>query len=200
MVKCLLCFVNNSRGTAISGIVFGVVFLMGAVAAIFLCICMCVKNGRGARVGVFNTSYINTVTQGYPGKKISHFITFFTELNCSFHKGTLVLKMSWCVNGCHFLYCYMLLSGINVVVLLLLFFLLFYIQGHHLPTALTMRCTPQMFSLLHIPQCLREQRTIRHLRHTLAMFKNKLSSCSHWRSGLGILIQRAALDTMIMIK
>ncbi|RXN16619.1 cysteine and tyrosine-rich 1 [Labeo rohita] len=54
-------------GTAISGIVFGVVFLMGAVAAIFLCICMCVKNGRGARVGVFSSSYINTVTQGYPG-------------------------------------------------------------------------------------------------------------------------------------
>ncbi|TSK17815.1 Amyloid-beta A4 protein [Bagarius yarrelli] len=54
-------------GTAISGIVFGVVFLMGAVAAIFLCICMCLKNGSGARVGVFNTSYINTVTQGYPG-------------------------------------------------------------------------------------------------------------------------------------
>ncbi|XP_018937829.1 cysteine and tyrosine-rich protein 1-like [Cyprinus carpio] len=54
-------------GTAISGIVFGVVFLMGAVAAIFLCICMCVKNSRGARVGVFGSSYINTVTQGYPG-------------------------------------------------------------------------------------------------------------------------------------
>ncbi|KAJ8004248.1 hypothetical protein DPEC_G00156840 [Dallia pectoralis] len=54
-------------GTAISGIVFGVVFLMGAVAAFFLCLCMCVKNGRGARVGVFNTSYINTVSQGYPG-------------------------------------------------------------------------------------------------------------------------------------
>lgn len=55
------------RGTAISGIVFGVVFLMGAMAALFLCVCMCMKNGRGARVGVFNTSYINTVTQGYPG-------------------------------------------------------------------------------------------------------------------------------------
>ncbi|KAM6945316.1 cysteine and tyrosine-rich protein 1 [Aplochiton taeniatus] len=54
-------------GTAISGIVFGVVFLMGAMAAFFLCVCMCVKNGRGARVGVFRTSYINTVTQGYPG-------------------------------------------------------------------------------------------------------------------------------------
>ncbi|XP_067116806.1 cysteine and tyrosine-rich protein 1 [Osmerus mordax] len=54
-------------GTAISGIVFGVVFLMGAVAAFFLCVCMCVKNGRGARVGVFSTSCVNTVTQGYPG-------------------------------------------------------------------------------------------------------------------------------------
>uniref|UniRef100_A0A673M590 Cysteine and tyrosine-rich protein 1 n=1 Tax=Sinocyclocheilus rhinocerous TaxID=307959 RepID=A0A673M590_9TELE len=59
-------------GTAISGIVFGVVFLMGAVAAIFLCICMCVKNGRGARVGVFSSSYINTVTQGYPGNTTTH--------------------------------------------------------------------------------------------------------------------------------
>ncbi|XP_028255368.1 cysteine and tyrosine-rich protein 1 [Parambassis ranga] len=54
-------------GTAISGIVFGVVFLMGAVAALFLCVCMCMKNGRGARVGVFSTSFINTVSQGYPG-------------------------------------------------------------------------------------------------------------------------------------
>ncbi|XP_035248804.1 cysteine and tyrosine-rich protein 1 [Anguilla anguilla] len=54
-------------GTAISGIVFGVVFLMGAVAAIFLCVCMCVKNGRGARVGVFRASRINTVCNGYPG-------------------------------------------------------------------------------------------------------------------------------------
>lgn len=60
------------RGTAISGIVFGVVFLMGAVAAIFLCICMCVKNSRGARVGVFGSSYINTVTQGYPGNTTTH--------------------------------------------------------------------------------------------------------------------------------
>ncbi|TRY92765.1 hypothetical protein DNTS_024843 [Danionella cerebrum] len=54
-------------GTAISGIVFGVVFLMGAVAAISLCLCVCVKNGRGARVGIFTTSYISTVSQGYPG-------------------------------------------------------------------------------------------------------------------------------------
>ncbi|KAL4636309.1 cysteine and tyrosine-rich protein 1 precursor-like [Arapaima gigas] len=54
-------------GTAISGIVFGVVFLMGAMAAIFLCMCMCVKNGRSSRVGVFRASHINTVAQGYPG-------------------------------------------------------------------------------------------------------------------------------------
>lgn len=72
--SCLLshvCVCVFSRGTAISGIVFGVVFLMGAVAALFLCVCMCMKNGRGARVGVFSTSYnISTVTQGYPGGPI----------------------------------------------------------------------------------------------------------------------------------
>lgn len=66
LTVCVCVFVR-SRGTTISGIVFGVVFLMGAVAALFLCVCMCVKNGRDARVGVFNTSYINTVTHGYPG-------------------------------------------------------------------------------------------------------------------------------------
>ncbi|TNN40373.1 Cysteine and tyrosine-rich protein 1 [Liparis tanakae] len=54
-------------GTAISGIVFGVVFLTGAVAALFLCMCVCLKNGRGARVDVFRTSHINTVTQDYTG-------------------------------------------------------------------------------------------------------------------------------------
>ncbi|XP_006638108.1 cysteine and tyrosine-rich protein 1 [Lepisosteus oculatus] len=54
-------------GTAIAGIVFGVVFLMGAVAGVFLCVCMCVKSGRGSRVGVFRAAHINTVTQGYPG-------------------------------------------------------------------------------------------------------------------------------------
>lgn len=63
-----VCVSLCSRGTAISGIVFGVVFLMGAVAAMCLCLCMCMKNGRGSRVGVFSTSYINTVTQGYPGR------------------------------------------------------------------------------------------------------------------------------------
>ncbi|XP_061654530.1 cysteine and tyrosine-rich protein 1 [Phyllopteryx taeniolatus] len=54
-------------GTAISGIVFGLVFLMAAMAALFLCLCMCVKNGHGARVGVFSTSCINTVPQAYSG-------------------------------------------------------------------------------------------------------------------------------------
>ncbi|XP_048848178.1 cysteine and tyrosine-rich protein 1 isoform X1 [Brienomyrus brachyistius] len=54
-------------GTAISGIVFGVVFLMGAVAAIFLCLCMCLKNGRNSRVGVFRACHVNTVAQGYRG-------------------------------------------------------------------------------------------------------------------------------------
>ena len=67
MCVCVCVCLRDSRGTAISGIVFGVVFLMGAVAAGFLFVCMCVKNGRGARVGVFSTSYINTVSQGYPG-------------------------------------------------------------------------------------------------------------------------------------
>ncbi|KAK7877364.1 hypothetical protein WMY93_031919 [Mugilogobius chulae] len=54
-------------GTAISGIVFGVVFLMGAVAALFLCVCVCLKDGRGSRVGVLNSSYISTISHGYPG-------------------------------------------------------------------------------------------------------------------------------------
>lgn len=77
--RCV-CLCVCCRGTAISGIVFGVVFLMGAVAALFLCVCMCMKNGRGTRVGVFSTSYINTVTQGYTGG--SNIISgFFFSLN-----------------------------------------------------------------------------------------------------------------------
>ncbi|XP_018603222.1 cysteine and tyrosine-rich protein 1-like [Scleropages formosus] len=54
-------------GTAISGVVFAVVFLMGAAAAVFLCLCMCVKKGRSSRVGVLRASNISTVTPGYPG-------------------------------------------------------------------------------------------------------------------------------------
>ncbi|XP_051781987.1 cysteine and tyrosine-rich protein 1 isoform X1 [Erpetoichthys calabaricus] len=41
------------RGTAIAGIVFGIVFLMGVIAGVAICICMCMKSGRGSRVGVF---------------------------------------------------------------------------------------------------------------------------------------------------
>lgn len=66
----LQCWVYISvcfRGTAISGIVFAVVFVMGAAASIFLCVCMCVKNGRSSRVDVLRASHINTITQGYPG-------------------------------------------------------------------------------------------------------------------------------------
>ncbi|KAG9348843.1 hypothetical protein JZ751_029160 [Albula glossodonta] len=54
-------------GTAISGMVFGVVFLMGAVAAMFLCVCVWVKNRQTVRVGDLRTSYLNTISQGYPG-------------------------------------------------------------------------------------------------------------------------------------
>ncbi|KAJ8338610.1 hypothetical protein SKAU_G00353960 [Synaphobranchus kaupii] len=53
-------------GTAISGMVFGVVFLVGAVAAVFLCVCVCVKNRQGVRVGDLRTSYLSTISPGYP--------------------------------------------------------------------------------------------------------------------------------------
>lgn len=163
---CLSSF-NNSRGTAISGIVFGVVFLMGAVAAIFLCICMCLKNGRGARVGVFNTSYINTVTQGYPGNKASDLIT---ELNNFLHTGRFLF--------------YSAAPLCLPFILSHSFCAVFHTQGHHLPTALTTRCTPQIFNLLHIPQCLPERPTTPRLHLTPATIKNKLSLCSRCRSGL----------------
>ncbi|KAJ8405948.1 hypothetical protein AAFF_G00308360 [Aldrovandia affinis] len=54
-------------GTAISGVVFGVVFLMGAVVALSLCLCVCVKNRQSVRVGDLRTSYLNTISQGYLG-------------------------------------------------------------------------------------------------------------------------------------
>uniref|UniRef100_A0A3Q2YW82 Cysteine and tyrosine-rich protein 1 n=1 Tax=Hippocampus comes TaxID=109280 RepID=A0A3Q2YW82_HIPCM len=66
----------GDMGTAISGIVFSVVFLLNTMAALLLCVCMYMKNGHGARVGVFSTSCINTVTQGYPGFK-SYLYFFF---------------------------------------------------------------------------------------------------------------------------
>ncbi|XP_010147912.1 PREDICTED: cysteine and tyrosine-rich protein 1, partial [Eurypyga helias] len=53
------------RGTAIAGIVFGIVFIMGVIAGIAICICMCMKNNRGTRVGVIRTTHINTIST-YP--------------------------------------------------------------------------------------------------------------------------------------
>lgn len=55
------------RGTAIAGIVFGIVFIMGVIAGIAICICMCMKNNRGTRVGVIRTTHINAISS-YPGK------------------------------------------------------------------------------------------------------------------------------------
>ncbi|OXB79778.1 UNVERIFIED_CONTAM: hypothetical protein H355_013763 [Colinus virginianus] len=53
------------RGTAIAGIVFGIVFIMGVIAGIAICICTCMKNNRGTRVGVIRTTHINTIST-YP--------------------------------------------------------------------------------------------------------------------------------------
>uniref|UniRef100_A0A8C0BFZ6 Cysteine and tyrosine-rich protein 1 n=1 Tax=Buteo japonicus TaxID=224669 RepID=A0A8C0BFZ6_9AVES len=59
---------NVLSGTAIAGIVFGIVFIMGVIAGIAICICMCMKNNRGTRVGVIRTTHINTIS-AYPGKE-----------------------------------------------------------------------------------------------------------------------------------
>ncbi|XP_039599387.1 cysteine and tyrosine-rich protein 1 [Polypterus senegalus] len=58
---------NVLSGTAIAGIVFGIVFLMGVIAGVAICICMCMKNGRGSRVGVFRgrPMHISTISS-YP--------------------------------------------------------------------------------------------------------------------------------------
>ncbi|XP_025933275.1 cysteine and tyrosine-rich protein 1 [Apteryx rowi] len=56
---------NVLSGTAIAGIVFGIVFIMGVIAGIAICICMCMKNNRGTRVGVIRTTHINTIST-YP--------------------------------------------------------------------------------------------------------------------------------------
>ncbi|XP_048202321.1 cysteine and tyrosine-rich protein 1 isoform X1 [Perognathus longimembris pacificus] len=40
---------NILSGTAIAGIVFGIVFIMGVIAGIAICICMCMKNNRRTR-------------------------------------------------------------------------------------------------------------------------------------------------------
>ncbi|EPY79983.1 hypothetical protein CB1_000876008 [Camelus ferus] len=57
--------ISNLRGTAIAGIVFGIVFIMGVIAGIAICICMCMKNNRGTRVGVIRTTHINAISS-YP--------------------------------------------------------------------------------------------------------------------------------------
>uniref|UniRef100_A0A8P0TUL8 Cysteine and tyrosine-rich protein 1 n=1 Tax=Canis lupus familiaris TaxID=9615 RepID=A0A8P0TUL8_CANLF len=54
-----------SSRTAIAGIVFGIVFIMGVIAGIAICICMCMKNNRGTRVGVIRTTHINAISS-YP--------------------------------------------------------------------------------------------------------------------------------------
>ncbi|XP_007964211.3 cysteine and tyrosine-rich protein 1 isoform X5 [Chlorocebus sabaeus] len=56
---------NILSGTAIAGIVFGIVFIMGVIAGIAICICMCMKNHRATRVGILRTTHINTVSS-YP--------------------------------------------------------------------------------------------------------------------------------------
>ncbi|XP_009572059.1 PREDICTED: cysteine and tyrosine-rich protein 1 [Fulmarus glacialis] len=58
-------FACGDRGTAIAGIVFGIVFIMGVIAGIAICICMCMKNNRGTRVGVIRTTHINAIST-YP--------------------------------------------------------------------------------------------------------------------------------------
>ncbi|KAL6073414.1 hypothetical protein STEG23_033155 [Scotinomys teguina] len=55
----------TQRGTAIAGIVFGIVFIMGVIAGIAICVCMCVKNNRGNRMGVIRTAHINAISS-YP--------------------------------------------------------------------------------------------------------------------------------------
>ncbi|XP_069886621.1 cysteine and tyrosine-rich protein 1 isoform X1 [Dipodomys merriami] len=59
---------NVLSGTAIAGIVFGIVFIMGVIAGIAICICMCMKNNRGTRVGAIRTAHINAISS-CPEKK-----------------------------------------------------------------------------------------------------------------------------------
>ncbi|KAG9470753.1 cysteine and tyrosine-rich protein 1 [Eleutherodactylus coqui] len=53
---------NVLSGTAIAGIVFGIVFIMGVIAGIAICICMCMKSSRGTRVGVIRATHINAIS------------------------------------------------------------------------------------------------------------------------------------------
>ncbi|KAL9868108.1 cysteine and tyrosine-rich protein 1 isoform 1-T1 [Geothlypis trichas] len=56
---------NVFSGTAIAGIVFGIVFMMGVLAGIAICVCMCVKSTRETRVGVIRATHISTINT-YP--------------------------------------------------------------------------------------------------------------------------------------
>ncbi|NXE98712.1 CYYR1 protein, partial [Menura novaehollandiae] len=58
-------FHSPCRGTAIAGIVFGIVFMMGMIAEIAICVCMCMKSSHGCRVGVIRATHINTIST-YP--------------------------------------------------------------------------------------------------------------------------------------
>ncbi|NWY36298.1 CYYR1 protein, partial [Sylvia atricapilla] len=55
------CSPSPCKGTAIAGIVFGTVFVMGVVAGVAICVCMCVKSSRGTRVGVIRVTHIDTI-------------------------------------------------------------------------------------------------------------------------------------------
>ncbi|NXX67845.1 CYYR1 protein, partial [Spizella passerina] len=64
-LSLIACLHSPCRGTAIAGIVFGIVFMMGVLAGIAICICMCVKSTRETRVGVIRATHINTINT-YP--------------------------------------------------------------------------------------------------------------------------------------
>ncbi|KAG7463533.1 hypothetical protein MATL_G00177630 [Megalops atlanticus] len=57
---------STLSGTAISGIVFGVMFLMVLVITAILCLCLRVKSGQRT-VEEIRPSYITTVSHGCPG-------------------------------------------------------------------------------------------------------------------------------------
>ncbi|RMC12038.1 hypothetical protein DUI87_11171 [Hirundo rustica rustica] len=58
-------YVVAPRGTAIAGIVFGIVFIMGVIAGTAICICMCMNSNHGTQVGVIQMTHINTINM-YP--------------------------------------------------------------------------------------------------------------------------------------
>lgn len=73
---------NILSGTAIAGIVFGIVFIMGVIAGIAICICMCMKNNRGTRVGVIRAAHINAISypMAPPPYTYDHEMEYCTDL------------------------------------------------------------------------------------------------------------------------